>query len=195
MQSSSAENSELDPVESIAVALTAVTFAGSAKVTLKAASPELFVVTFAWPRKIWPSPNPEPSAAWLAKNSRVKGLRRRAVEAAVNCQVAVKAKGRAQNREILQSVDASVRIAGVVSGHAIIPEIDAQLSVVVNGISRDSTGCVFPVSAIPSARLKAIVFAVSRFGPETAPMVPENRSSGCHSARSPTASFRRSRFR
>jgi hypothetical protein len=68
-----AENSEVLPCGSVAVAVTASPKAGTvATMTFIAATPPAPVVTFAEPRKVRPSPCPAGSQLVLEKNSIVK---------------------------------------------------------------------------------------------------------------------------
>src|SRR4051794_30299209 len=65
-----AENSDVLPAASVAVAVTTRPVATpTGKLTENAALPLPSVLTAVKPRKVWPSPKPDGSAASLAKNS------------------------------------------------------------------------------------------------------------------------------
>ena len=64
-----AENSEVFPLGSVAVAVTDRPAGICGMVTAKEALPLPFVVTLAAPTKVWPSPKPEGSTLMFVKNS------------------------------------------------------------------------------------------------------------------------------
>src|SRR2546423_3497015 len=59
---------------------------------------------------------------------------------AVDGEVAVETKSGGKHRKILKTIRARVAVAGVVRRDAIVAQIDTELSVVVNRISRDPLG-------------------------------------------------------
>src|SRR5437764_379678 len=63
------ENSEVLPAASVAVAVTNCPAVTAGSVAITDALPAESVVTEVVPRKVWPSPKPEASAAGLEKNS------------------------------------------------------------------------------------------------------------------------------